>query len=294
VPVTHWRLLGYHLGAALCVGGAAVTVIMLGLAQHSGPARCPSETTSRGARCCAKGQVETLGRCSGNPSRCSPGFFRALRPVAGCAVIPRRVLIKGGRLEPGPSDWHGRTVESRSVNVGPFLLDATEVTVERWLGCVEAGACRPIASEEPGLPVTGVSPAEAATFCGFAGGRLPRDDEWLIAAAGSEARRYPWGQTGLVCRRAAFGLVRGPCGHGAVGPDWAGLRPDGATPDGVLDLVGNAAEWTLTPDGRTVARGGSFQSQLAAELESWAGDPGSSPAPHIGFRCAYDEVTMLP
>lgn len=103
---------------------------------------------------------------------------------------------------------------------------------------------------------------------------------------GSESTRYPWGQTGLVCRRATFGLEHGPCSSEATGPDLAGSRPDGATPTGILDLAGNVAEWTNEPNGGTLARGGSFRSRLAADLKTWAARP-DPPGPDVGFRCAY-------
>jgi formylglycine-generating enzyme required for sulfatase activity len=148
---------------------------------------------------------------------------------------------------------------------------------------------------EPGLPVTDLTLDEAARFCAFAGGLLPSRDQLAFAAAGSSGRRYPWGNTGAVCRRAAFGLLAGPCGRNAAGPEIAGSHPDGAAvlEDGrVLDLAGNVAEWTLPDDaGATVTdvRGGSWADASAAALRTWnrRGVPVSSRAPDVGVRCAY-------
>ena len=64
-------------------------------------------------------------------------------------------------------------------------------------------------------------------------------------------------------------------------------RPDGATPEGVLDLAGNVAEWTLERDGSFAAHGGSFRSALAADLKAWAVEARQTRAGHVGFRCAY-------
>jgi formylglycine-generating enzyme len=208
----------------------------------------------------------------------------------GCVADPRRVAFPGGRLSLGEDDWQAEgVIFPRTALVGPFILDATEVTVERWEHCVRAGACRAIDDSEPGAPATGIDAKEAERFCRFENGRLPRGDEWLFAAMGAEGRRFPWGPTGLICRRAAFGLESGPCAHGG-GPELAGSRPDGATPESVFDLAGNVAEWTLERDGSHVARGGSFRSRSALELKGWAIETAPLPARHVGFRCAYDRA----
>ena len=136
----------------------------------------------------------------------------------------------------------------------------------------------------------GVNPEQEA-FCRFAGGRLPTGAEWGVAAMGNDARRFPWGATGLVCRRAAYGLAAGPCAHGATGPELAASRPDGATPEGALDLSGNVAEWTREARGY-VARGGSFRSTSAAELKSFAAR-GLPSVGHHGFTLRVSEITLM-
>jgi formylglycine-generating enzyme required for sulfatase activity len=151
---------------------------------------------------------------------------------------------------------------------------------------VTAHACDPPpVTGEPGEPVRSITPEQAERFCRFVGGRLPLGAEWVLAAMGREARRFAWGSTGLVCRRAAYGLTQGPCADDGTGPDLAGSRPDGATPDGAFDLSGNVAEWTREADGY-VARGGSFRSTSAGELKSYAAERTSARV-DVGFRCAY-------
>jgi formylglycine-generating enzyme required for sulfatase activity len=161
------------------------------------------------------------------------------------------------------------------LHVEAFGLDRTEVP----------SGGRP----EPMLPWTNVDPERAERHCQRRGGRLPTLDEWMFAASGSEGWRFPWGQTGLVCRRAVYGLSRGPCARGKhAGPDAVGSRPDGSTPEGLLDMVGNVAEW-VRDGGRIVAAGGSFGSELASELKTWSLDATATAGPDVGFRCAYDE-----
>src|SRR5580704_15949037 len=125
----------------------------------------------------------------------------------------------------------------------------------------------------------------------------------MAAAASSlnPPRRYPWGDTGAVCRRGAWGLEAGPCASGADGPDTVGAHPDGDSPLGLHDLAGNVAEWVTghvagdvvtgaaPRPGSGIAKGGSWADALASELRIWARlevDAESHDA-RVGLRCAY-------
>lgn len=251
--------------------------------------RCPDGLSATGARCCGLRQLLVGQACTGPAEACSR--TQDANERGACVARFGVVVVSGGELHIGAQDWDGATGSERfpRSRVPSFRLDVSEVTRERYLSC---RTCQPppgdaINSDEPGLPVTNISPEGADAFCRDRGGRLPTSAEWVWAAAGAGARRFPWGNSGLVCRRAAFGLVQGPCATGATGPELAGARPDGASPDGVLDLAGNVAEWTREADGTFVARGGSFRSTSAAELKSWASLPDRQKALYIGFRCAY-------
>jgi formylglycine-generating enzyme required for sulfatase activity len=179
-------------------------------------------------------------------------------------------------------------VERHIVAVQAFSIDQTEVTVHRYQDCVRAGLCAALAGQtEPGLPVTAVSVEQAEAFCAFAGGRLPTPSEWLFAAAGTDARRFPFGAHGLVCRRASYGLAHGPCAEGGTSPELAGARPEGQTPEGIYDLAGNVAELARTANGSISVHGGSFLSRRAGELKTWSVGPARRAA-DVGFRCAYE------
>lgn len=229
------------------------------------------------------------GRCDGRADACADRqLFQDLEGAPmGCVFENERIAFSGGVLPAGAADWQ-RVSAPDVLTVKPFSLDSGEVTYARYAACVHSGACAKLnVDAEPGLPVTALSPAEAEHFCEFEGGRLPSSAEWRFAASGKEGRRFPWGFTGLVCRRASFGLVDGPCSSEATGPDLVGARPDGATPEGIVDLAGNVAEWTRDPDGHYRARGGSFRSRVAAELVTAAVENPPARAGHVGFRCAY-------
>ena len=270
---------------ALAAGMASVVgTVLFALSERQGPARCPEGLVAEGARCCGAGQHVVAGRCVGRPTSCAASQEAA---ADGCIATPARIAYPGGKTLLGSPDWQGH--EARSVGaatVAPFELDAFEVTRARWETCRAAGACpTPPLTGEPGDPVRGVSPTQAEAFCRYAGGRVPSGAEWVLAAMGREARRFAWGSTGLVCRRAAYGLVTGPCADDAAGPELAGSRPDGATPEGAFDLSGNVAEWTREARGY-VARGGSYRAKNAAELKNWTSEA-TDAREDIGFRCAY-------
>jgi formylglycine-generating enzyme len=267
-------------GLGLCAWG----VMRIALSQRQ-PDRCPAGMQSAGSRCCGQGQILRAGACSGRAASCSSG--QDPDENGQCVARFGVVSFAGGELYIGAADWDGESGGERfaRTQVAPFRLDVVEVTLERFRTCASCGG----RAGEPGLPVTDVSASEAEAFCNSQRGRLPTAAEWVWASAGPAARRFAWGNSGLVCRRAAFGLQHGPCASSsdAGQPELSGSRPDGASPDGVLDLAGNVAEWTHETTGGYSARGGSFRSTSAAELKSWATLPDREKALYIGFRCAY-------
>jgi formylglycine-generating enzyme required for sulfatase activity len=266
-------------------------IVAIARARSEPPARCAAGLIALGPRCCGEGQHLTSGRCDGPPRRCASGMQVT---ETGCVVEPRIVRVDGGLLRIGPGDWEAQgAVEPLVEAVAPFLLDAFEVTEARYIECEASGACTPIAhTGEPGRAVASVSLDEAARFCAWAGGSLPTSAELAFAASGPKSSRYPWGDTGAVCRRAAWGLRDGPCSTGADGPELAGSHPDGRTPSGIHDLSGNVAEWTRPARAgaaTTEARGGSWADGVASALRTWNRRivPGAARSPEIGFRCAY-------
>ena len=267
---------------------AVAAVVARARRDSADPARCAG-LVSAGNRCCAPAQRLEGARCVGRPERCPPPLAVTER---GCVAPPARVAIETGLLRAGVGDWEAEgRIRPHEARVGPFELDAFEITEGAYADCVEAGRWRAVPlTGEPGRALGGIDRGEAEAYCAFRGGRLPTDDEWTFAAAGSEARRYPWGDTGAVCRRGAWGLAEGPCGFGFVGPELAGAHPDGATRTGLHDLAGNVAEWVTSGDPGGWVRGGSFATSLATDLRTWSGRPlsPSSRSPELGARCAYD------
>ena len=194
--------------------------------------------------------------------------------------VARRVLVPGRQFDFGAADWEARgEVPPRHVATRAYELDAYELT--------EPG-------DDPARAASGLDRDEARAACAARGGRLPTDDEWLAAAA---LHRYPWGDTGLVCRRAAWGLEHGPCARGATTPDTVGAHPDGQSADGVFDLTGNVAEWVETASGRRAGARRQLRRRLCrklAQLVFAGGEPHRTRRPRgraLRVRCGAEGVT---
>ena len=103
-------------------------------------------------------------------------------------------------------------------------------------------------------PVVHVSLTEARLYCAYYGKRLPHTWEWSYAAQGTDQRIYPWGTNGTSCepndtkclaKSAVDGSHCPPLQQHTQG-DQEGLAnvtayPQGASPFGVLDMVGNVS-----------------------------------------------------
>ncbi|MCY9782625.1 ergothioneine biosynthesis protein EgtB [Nocardiopsis sp. EMB25] len=159
----------------------------------------------------------------------------------------------------------------------------------------------------PEEPVQHVSFHEAQAYARWAGKRLPTEAEWEKAARfdpeTGRSTRYPWGDDEPGIRHANLGQRR-------LGPSPAGRHPDGASPLGVQQLIGDVWEWTSTTfdgypgfrafpyreysevffnEGYKVLRGGSWATHPTAvrsTFRNW--DHPIRRQIFSGFRCARD------
>jgi len=148
-------------------------------------------------------------------------------------------------------------------------------------------------------PVTWVSLEDARTYAAWAGKRLPHEWEWQYAAQGTDGRVYPWGDTWK-----ADAVPAPDKGRTMHGPDAVDAHPQGASPFGVMDLVGNVWQWTEEfQDDHTrggILRGGSYyqpQGSIWYFPQAYKLDehgkllmmaPSMDRSGGLGFRCAQD------
>ena len=210
--------------------------------------------------------------------------------------------------ESSPRRHHRHTID-----IAGFYIDRTPVTNVGFKKFIDATAYRPADDHHflkdwvdgapragwESKPVTWVSIEDARAFSAWAGKRLPREWEWQYAAQGLDERVYPWGNSWD--DRA---LPSPHKGRNILPPANVDAHPQGASPFGVLDLVGNVWQWTdefVDEHTRTaVLRGGSsYQPQhshwyfpQAYRLDQHGKyllmAPSKDRSGKVGFRCVVD------
>jgi formylglycine-generating enzyme required for sulfatase activity len=254
------------------------------------------------------------------------------------------VQIAGGKFFMGADDGNADEKPAHQVMLSPFCMDRHEVTTAEYEACSNAGECRraPIEVDWKGItprqtkvystlcnarraeradhPINCVDFDRAVRYCAYAKKRLPTEAEWEFSARGSDGRKYPWGDEepdatrlnacGAEC--IAWGAKNGEPMRAlyATNDGWEGTAPvgrfpDGASPFGLLDVVGNVWEWTSDWDGsydtesqvdptgpasgtRRVVRGGAFNGGFASWVRPTQrySDRPEAQSHAYGFRCA--------
>lgn len=178
-------------------------------------------------------------------------------PTDDMVQIPAGTYTVGREVEEFPAEGPTHTV-----TLGAFEIDVYEVTNSQFRSFTNAEDCPGPAVEgnpDPCVydgavqsntrfdywtngtyrkyPVLNVRWDQADAYCRWLGKRLPTEAEWEVAARGSDAYLYPWGNEEPTCADANF----------------EGCTPDsvsrydlegGVSPFGAMFMAGNLAEWT--------------------------------------------------
>jgi len=210
--------------------------------------------------------------------------------------------------EPSPRRYH-----TQRIHIRPFWIDKYPVTNAEFKSFLDATHYRP-ADDHNFLqdwkngsfpqgwehkPVTWVSLEDARAYAKWAGKRLPHEWEWQYAAQGTDARVYPWGNDWI-----EDAVPKPDKGRDMAPPSDVTAHLKGASPFGVMDLVGNVWQWTDEyVDEHTraaILRGGShYQPQgsrwyfpqayrLSEHGKYLLMAPSLDRSGAIGFRCVVD------
>ncbi len=231
--------------------------------------------------------------------------------------------LPGGAFQVGRNDVPPRTSDvsvtyqawaynqwpAHRVTIAPFAMDKTEVTNAEYAEFVEKtgyppppdwDGLRPRAGQEK-WPVRNVTYEDALRFAAWRSERdgvkyrLPTEDEWEYAARGGEqSSLFPWG--------ASWADNRANIESDSPKP--VASFPEGATRQGLHDMIGNVWELTSTTagmyrgnnvlrlapgdEGKIVVRGGSYQSSprgdepVTATARRWVATDKRDPV--VGFR----------
>ena len=277
-----------------------------------------------------------------------PGYRpEGVAPPPARAAVRGEVVIAAGPFVMGTSDeaWaYDNERPAHVVELPAFAIDAAPVTNGEyqafiadggyadpawwrpagWAWRQEAGLEQPLSWSRDGdgwvrrrfgwvepvpasEPVQHVCWYEADAYARWAGKRLPTEAEWEKAASWDGAtgrkRRYPWGDEVPTAARANLDQRH-------FGPAPVGAYPEGASPAGCVQLIGDVWEWTASdfvpypgfvshpyreysevfygPEYK-VLRGGSWAthpSAIRATFRNW--DYPIRRQIFAGFRCARD------
>jgi len=225
-----------------------------------------------------------------------------------------------------------RRYHEHRMQIKPFYIDKYPVTNAQFKRFVEESHYHPHDDQNflkdwkggtypegwANKPVTWVSLEDARAYAAWAGKRLPHEWEWQYAAQGNDGRRFPWGNCDWLAPVLSGGPLACPWqsdpkdapapipdkGRVMLPASDVDAHPQGASPFGVMDMVGNVWQWTDEfVDEHTraaIVRGGSHyqpQGSIWYFPQAYRNDqhgklllmvPSYDRSGALGFRCVKD------
>ncbi len=284
---------GRRMSRSLVVAGVLLLAGLIGavvIAIQGGGSKDSKD--SGGAGGAATGTAAGSGGSTGAP----PASGATGTPVSRVPSGAGMVAIPAGTYPLGAESPDLSETTRKSVAAAAFSIDVHEVTNREYkLFVDQANGARPL----PGVwdrsgppadlvnhPVRGINFEWAGAYCASLGKRLPSEIEWEVAAAGTDGRRYAWGNdlaTVVMPVDRTYEVMTNPLNKSALG---------------VFDLTGNVWEWvadtydpTKVKSNERVLRGG----QNGYIRTNWTRLPidpaGANSVGNAGFRCAATTVS---
>lgn len=181
---------------------------------------------------------------SGLPVNAKDGAELVLIPAGNFLMGTRtEELTNWKKTHPAEEhNWFSDEMPQNTVYLDNYYIYKTDVTVAQYRKfCKETKAEMPDAPPwgwHDNQPIINVSAGDATVYAQWAGATVPTEAEWEKAARGTDGRSYPWGSTW-----DAGKCLNSVCVKRPLQPSPVGSFPAGASPYGVLDMVGNVLEW---------------------------------------------------
>lgn len=244
---------GKGFGAVLALPGAPDTALVRLLVSMRGMTRRPLASFDGSWRALAQ-TMQPNPRTA--PAASAPEGMRAI-PAATYQFEVHGLEVEGinqqGVDVQFPWEDSARRFHARALALPAFYIDTHPVTNAQFKRFIDASGYQPRerqnflkhwqgadpSAAQADQPVVWVSPDDARAYAGWAGKRLPTSWEWQYAAQGTDGRAYPWGNQWDDSAVPPPDTSRDPASPGPVGQ-----YPKGASPFGVMDMVGTVWQWT--------------------------------------------------
>ena len=199
----------------------------------------------------AAGATLIMGERPAPKAELAPSLVKRQPYEPEMLLVPTGLFLMGSQPGPGiePSEIPQHEVMLSAYYIGKYPITNREyaefISREKGKDAPETGwTGRKPLPDKIDYPVVGVTWHDACAYCQWLSQqtgrnyRLPTEAEWEKAARGTDGRTYPWGDR----------WIDGRCNVGGERGQLMAVSayPDGASPYGCRDILGNTQEWTST------------------------------------------------